>query len=224
LGGTIAAAAAGLAVMGAGWYVALAEIGPDSAIILGLLYGVFLFPRFIQPRTQPARRWVRISAVSCSTAIFLYWIASPFLPKKPVAEVSYDLRRITAGEKPIVASAGETSGISDEIAALKLHGNAHGGIGGSAGPGQGVPRVDVELIALEPITKEVQLAIPETGYVLYVLRGGGWTAYPSIRKRDKRTLTIEPGTDPHYDGGRLKLGKETDFHSFTWYPVIPKGQ
>ena len=35
---------------------------------------------------------------------------------------------------------------------------------------------------------------------------------------------IEPGNDPHYEGGRLRLGKEPDFQSFTWYPVIPKVQ
>ncbi len=224
LGGAIAAAAAGLAVMAAGWYLALAEIGPDSAIILGLLYGVFLFPRFIQPRTQPVRMWIRISLVSCSAAIFLYWIASPFLPKKPIPGVSYDLIRVTDGQKPIVVSANEGRGISDEIAALKLRGDVHGGIGSLSSSGQGVPHIDVELIALEPITKEAQLAIPETGYALYVLRNGLWTAYPSILKKDRRTLTIEPGADPLYDGGRLRLGKEKDFHSFTWYPVIPKGQ
>ncbi len=101
----------------------------------------------------------------------------------------------------------------------------HGGIGGSfSSSGQGVPHIDVELIALEPITKEAHLAIPETGYALYVLRNGVWTAHPSILKKDRRTLTIEPGIDPHYDGGRLKLGKDRNFYSFTWYPVIPKGQ
>jgi hypothetical protein len=224
LGGAIAAAAAGLAVMGAGWYFALAEIGPDSAIILGLLYGVFLFPRFVQPRTQPVKMWIRISIVSCSAAIFLYWIVSPLLPKKPAPVVSYYLMRVTAGEKPIVASADARRGISDEIAALKLRGDTHGGIGSSSGYGQDAPHIDVELIALEPITKEAQLAIPETGYALYVLRNGVWTAHPSILKKDRQTLTIEPGTDSHFDGGRLRFGKETDFHSFTWYPVIPKGQ
>lgn len=146
-----------------------------------------------------------------------------FPAKKPVPDVSYDLMRVTAGEKPIVASADERRGISDEIATLKLRGDAHGGIGGSSGSGQGVPHIDVELIAFEPITKEAQLAIPEAGYALYVLRNGVWTAHPSILKKDRRMLTIEPGTDPHYDGGRLRLGKETNFHSFTWYPVIPKG-
>jgi hypothetical protein len=210
--------------MGAGWYFALAEIGPDSAIILGLLYGIFLFPSFIQSRTQPVRMWIRISVVSCSVAIFLYWIASPFLPKKPVPDVSFDLMRVTSGEKAIVASADERGVISHEIVALKLRGDVHGGIRGFSGSGQSVPRIDVELIALEPITKEAQLAIPETGCALYVLRDGVWTAHPAILKKDRRTLTIEPGTDPHYDGGRLKLGKEPDFQSFTWYPVIPRGQ
>jgi hypothetical protein len=46
-----------------------------------------------------------------------------------------------------------------------------------------VPHIDVELIAFEPITKEAQLAIPETGYALYVLRNGEWTAHPSFLKK-----------------------------------------
>jgi hypothetical protein len=210
--------------MAAGWYLALAEIGPDSAIIIGLLYGVFLFPRFIQPRSHPVSMWIRISVVACSAAIFLYWIASPLLPKKPVPDVSYDLIRVTEGEKGVVVSADKRRGISDEIASLKLRGDVHGGVGGSSGSGQSVQPIDVELIALEPITKDTQLAIPETGHALYVLKNGVWTAHPSIMKKDGRTLTIGPGTDPHYDGGRLRFGKEADFHSFTWYPVIPKGQ
>jgi hypothetical protein len=57
VGGVIAAAAAGLAVMAAGWYLALAAIGPDAAIVLGLLYGVFLFPRFIESRSRPMPVW-----------------------------------------------------------------------------------------------------------------------------------------------------------------------
>gem|GEM_PF-6205860 len=87
-----------------------------------------------------------------------------------------------------------------------------------------MPQIDVEIIALEPITKEAKLAIPQSGSVVYVLKDGVWTAHPSFSKRDGRTLTIEPGTDARFDGGRLKSGGETDFEAFTWYPVIPKGQ
>ena len=50
VGAVIAAPAAGLAVASAGWYMALAAIGPDAAIVFGLLYGVFLFPCFIESR------------------------------------------------------------------------------------------------------------------------------------------------------------------------------
>jgi hypothetical protein len=107
---------------------------------------------------------------------------------------------------------------------LNLRGETHGGIGSVGSSGQDAPHIDMELIALEPITKKAQLAIPKTGYVVYVLKDGTWTAYPSIQKKDKRTITVEPGTDMKYDGGRLKLGKEPDFHTFTWYPVISAGQ
>jgi hypothetical protein len=97
-------------------------------------------------------------------------------------------------------------------------------VGGAVGSGQNVPDIFVELIALEPIKETAQLPIPKTGYVVYVLKGGAWTAHPSISEKDRRGLTIGPGTDSHFDGGRIKLDSEKDFHSFTWYPVISKGQ
>lgn len=225
LGGAIAAAAAGLAVMGAGWILALSSIGPDAAFVLGLLYGVFLFPRFIQPRTQPITTWMRISAVSCATALFLYWIASPFLSKRPVPDVNYDLIRVTPGEKAVTATAFLGSEFAAGLAVLDLRGDTHGGIGGGGGgSGQNAPPIDIELIALEPIMKEARLAIPNTGNVIYVLKNGSWTAHPSVMQKDKRTLTVKPGTDPHYDGGRVKLGEQSNFRAFTWYPAIPKGQ
>jgi|GEM_PF-5879590 len=136
IGGLIAAPAAGLAVLSAGWYLALAEIGPDAAIAIGLLYGLFLFPRFIQPRVQPVFMWLRISSVACTTVLFLYWIVSPLLPKKPLPSVNYDLVRVTAGDKPVAATSYLGSEISRELSALNLHGETHGGIGGGADTGQ----------------------------------------------------------------------------------------
>jgi hypothetical protein len=224
IGGLIAALAAGLAVMAAGWYLALAEIGPDAAVVIGLLYGVFLFPRFIEPRAQLISMWMRIGTVTCTVALFLYWIVSPLLPKKPTPSVNFDLVRVTAGDKPVIAATFLGAGISNELASLNLRGETHGGIGGGGGTSQNTPDIEVELIALEPITKDAKLAIPESGYVVYVLKDGVWTAHPSISTRDGRTFTIEPGTDPHFDGGQLKSGDETDFEAFTWYPVIPRGQ
>lgn len=223
LGGVIAALAAGLAVLAGGWYFALAEIGPDAALILGLLYGVFLFPHFIQPRRKPFSMWIRVPVVTCAAAVFLYWIVSPLLPRRPIPNVRYELMRVTAGDDAVVAASDEGMGISNELAALKLHGQTHGGIRGLGGSSEG-SAIDVELIALEPISKVAKLAIPKAGYVVYVLRDGVWTAHPSIIEKDKRILTIEPGIDARYDGGRVKLGKEAKFNAFTWYPTIPRGR
>ena len=58
LGGIISALAAGLAVAAAGWYLALAQIGPDVAIVLGLIYGIFLFPRFVFLREPRLPVWL----------------------------------------------------------------------------------------------------------------------------------------------------------------------
>lgn len=223
LGGVIAAASASLAVAGAGWYLALAAIGPDAAIVLGLFYGVFLFPRFVKPRSVPIAMWVRISAVTCATALFVYWIVFPFLPHEHPAAIDYDLVRVTPGQKAVTSTSLLGKDIAADLALLHLQGDIHGGIGGAAASDQNTPSIEMELIALEPITKDAKLAIPKTGHVIYILQNGEWTAHPSIGQKDKRTFALGPGTDPRYDGGRMKLSGE-DFHSFTWYPVIPKGK
>jgi hypothetical protein len=225
LGGAIAAPAAGLAVTAAGWYFALAAIGPDAAIVLGLIYGVFLFPRFIESRPRPMPVWARITVVCCATALFSYWIISPFLPHEPLPPINYDLVRVTPGEKAVTSTSFVGSEIATELAAMNLRGNVHGGIGGGGGgSGQNAPPIDMELIALEPITSEAKLVIPKSGHVIYVLKNGTWTAHPSIVQKDKRTLTLEPGTDPRFDGGRVKLSEQKQFQAFMWYPGIPKGQ
>ncbi len=86
IGGLVAAVAAGLAVLGAGWMLALAAIGPDSALILGLLYGVFLFPRFIQPSPRPLPTWIRFSSVTFTTLLFLYWLVFSVLAEDAYPE------------------------------------------------------------------------------------------------------------------------------------------
>ncbi len=161
LGGTVAAVTAGLGVLGAGWILALAEIGPDSALILGLLYGVFLFPRFIEPRPRPLPTWIRFSSVTFATLLFLYWLLFPLLPKTPAPSINYDLVRITSGDKAVVANEFLGKDISIGMAALNLRGQTHGGIGGlAANSGKDAPTIDVELIALEAITKEARLQFP----------------------------------------------------------------
>ena len=82
----------------------------------------------------------------------------------------------------------------------------------------------MDLIALEPIGTISKLDIPKSGYVVYVLQGGKWTANPSFSKKDGRQFTIGPGNDLRFDGGKVKFGNDKEFKSFTWYPTIPKGQ
>jgi hypothetical protein len=224
LGGVIGAAAAGLAVAGAGWYLALAAIGPDAALVLGLIYGIFLFPRFIEPRLQPIAIWIRICMVSCAVGLFIFWIVSPWLPRQPIPGIDYEVMRVTPGDKTVTSTPFLGAQVQAALATLNLRGDSHGGVaGGISGSDQGAPSIDIELIALEPIARRVTLALPKKGYAIYVLKGGVWTAHPSITQKDKRTLVLEPGTDNRFDGVRVKFSNE-DFQAFTWYPVISKGQ
>jgi hypothetical protein len=222
LGGIIAALAAGLAVAGAGWYFALAAIGPDTAIVIGLLYGVFLFPRFVHRNEIRSQLWLRVIVVIFATGLFLFWIARPFLPRKPIPSVALQIDRLTPSDKPFAMSDDRFLGpeISSEVASLNLSGELHGGIG-QAGGGNSQQTVSVLLIALEPITQQYKLDIPETGYVVYLLKNHVWTAHPGFQKKDKRSVILKPGVDPHCEGGEFKFGDAKEFSRFTWYPTIP---
>ncbi len=223
LGGMVCAVAAGLAVLGAGWYFALAVIGLDAAILLGLIYGALLFPSFVRPLPQPLPWWARIGATTVATLLLLYWMASPLLPKAPVPAVRYEVMRVASGDQAVNVSPSLGPEISRDLAALNLRGQLRGGASGYLNAtGRAVPEIDVALIALEAIATERRLPIPAKGHVIYVLKDGEWTAHPSISKKDKRTLTIMPGADAKYDGGQLKTSRESEWTAFTWYPVIPR--
>jgi hypothetical protein len=175
------------AVAAAGWYLALAAIGPYSALALGLLYGIFIFPRFVRLRTPPTSPWIRIGTAACASVLFLGWIFAPLIPQKPVPSVRFDLIRVTPGESPVREQWFESKDVAAEVAVLHITGEPHGGIrGGGVASGEGAPEIDVTLIALEPISATSALEIPKSGYVVYVLKGGKWTANPSFGKKDGR--------------------------------------
>jgi hypothetical protein len=224
IGGFIAAIAAMFAVAAAGWYLALAAIGPYSALALGLLYGIFIFPRFVRLRTPPTSPWIRIGTAACASVLFLGWIFAPLIPQKPVPSVRFDLIRVTPGESPVKEQWFESKDVAAEVAVLHITGEPHGGIGGGASASQGAPEIDVGLIALEPIRTMSKLDIPNSGCVVYVLKGGKWIANPSFSKKDGRKFTVAPGNDLRFDGGQIKFGNDKEFKPFTWYPTIPKGQ
>jgi MFS family permease len=222
IGGVVGAGSAGLAVAGAGWYVALAELGPDVAIGIGFVYGIFFFSRFVHSGGWRLPIWIRIFSISGSFALFVFWIVSPFLPRKPVHPLSVQLNRLTPGDSAYLIKDERPLGadISRQVALLGLRGDIHGGSGSFAGGGNSEQPTDVLLIATEPISQTYRLAIPNEGYAVYLLKDHQWTVYPAIKATDKRQILIEPGVDRVFEGGRLRISDEKDFSSFTWYPTI----
>lgn len=224
LGGVFSLLSAGLAVMGAGWYIALSSLGAYASLLFGLIYGVFVFPVFTRPWRMHVRPWIKVSAVLVTIAAFSFWLVSPFLPKTPQPGIQYDVVRVTPSEKPLQVSSFLGDTVLQGIQQLKIRGDVHGGIGGSvSGTDSQDSKIDVELIALEPIKKKARLAIPKSGYVIYTLQKGIWTPHPQFQDKDGRQLTIEPGTNAQHDGGKMTIDKAPGTSDFTWYPVISKG-
>jgi hypothetical protein len=221
-GGIIGALSALIAITGAGWYLAIAPIVPEIAAFLGLVYGVLLFPQFVAPRQPPPTMRIRAAITALALLTFLALIVWPLLPRAPQPGLAYSLIRVTPGPEPLEPLWQDTPSLAAQMKSLRLAGEPHSGISGTPGSESNVRHV--ELVVLEPIAKPVTLPISKTGDMLYVLRSGVWTAYPAIESRGGASIILRPGSDADFDGAQLKLDGERDFHAFTWYPTIPKGQ
>jgi len=220
LGGLTAALAAAFAIAGFGWYLALAAIGHNSALVIGLLYGVFVFPRFVASREQKLPRWIRVLAISTASSLFMLWIVWPLLPRKPVPGIAVLINRVTPGQLPVDWHPSEyfRAETWDELSKLHLAGGLHGGVQSVMfGEGQ---EIEVAVITLQPIDREYRVPIPPSGHVVYVLHDGRLEPHPAFTKKDKRTVVLKPGVDSKWDGGQISLGH--DFSAFTWSPTIPR--
>jgi hypothetical protein len=221
IGGLVSFLAAGLAVLGAGWYIALAPIGSYAAATMGLLYGIFLFPKYLHPRTKELAVLWRYSLTAVASLVVVGWILFPLFPRKPIPGINYQLDRLVSTEEPMAIAVPSWLGteIPIEASKLGLRGTLHGGIGGASSDSSSI---NVLLIALEPIRQEYSLELPAQGYVVYTLQNGSWTPHPALIKKDKRRLRILPGLDPKFEGGRTQIGDSSDPTPFTWYPTIPR--
>jgi hypothetical protein len=207
--------------LGAGWYIALAPIGSYAAATVGLLYGVFLFPKILNPRTKELAILWRYSLTALASLVVVGWILFPLFPRKPIPGINYQLDRLVSSSEPAEITVPLWLGteIPIEASKLGLHGALHGGIGGGSSDSSSI---NVLLIALEPIRQEYSLELPAQGYVVYTLQNGSWTPHPALTKKDKRRLHVLPGLDPKFEGGRTQIGYSFDPTPFTWYPTIPR--
>jgi hypothetical protein len=69
------------------------------------------------------------------------------LGTKHIPDVNYNLVRVTAGDKAVVAASYQGPKLSDELATFNLRGATHSGIGGAGSSGQDAPHIDVERVA-----------------------------------------------------------------------------
>jgi len=62
LGAVLAGCAAALATAAAGWYIALGQIGPPLGLLCGVIWGIFVLPRFVSSRKAALPLWLRVTA------------------------------------------------------------------------------------------------------------------------------------------------------------------
>lgn len=230
IGGVLGVAMSWIGVAAAGWYIALSPVGPESAAIAGLIYGVAFFPRLVVPREKRPPLLIRVISAIVLPALVLLWVIWPLLPKTPIPRLSYSVVRITPGPRSVVEQLqpGDRQVIGAFLEPLHLTGEMHGGIGGTASGDDKVPSIQANFYLMEPIKVEVDLPMPKTGAVVYVLQSGHWSSEPSNFVHGKQILHIRPlqshmGREGMNEGAEVRLSDEK-FYPFHFYPVIPDKQ
>ncbi len=222
LGGLFAAALGLLGIASAGWYIAISSVGVYGGGVVGLLYGVFLLPRFAAIREQQ-RRWWQWVAIGSATLLLGAGIVYPLIPDRNAQQLEVSVMRLVPGPEDLP---GENSGLSatevSVLHSLGLRGELHGGIQSFSGGGDKKARALI--VVRGPISSKVTLREPKAADVVYVQDGEHWKMYPAnaptIRKMI--TLTDAPG---EYEG--LIFAVEPvigEPKAFTWYPPIKREQ
>ena len=98
LGGLFAAALGLLGIASAGWYIAISAVGGFGGGVIGLVYGVFLLPRFAVIREQQ-RRWWQWVAIGCATLLLGAGIVYPLLPDRNALQLEVSVMRLVPGQE-----------------------------------------------------------------------------------------------------------------------------
>jgi hypothetical protein len=206
-----------IAVVGAGWYIAIAATPVYAAGVFGLLFGILLFPRWsIGKADRAAPRTVNWLASGALTALAIGAIYLRFLAPHYSQELILDFVRIDPGEQPLASSL-EHSNLSESEKVLLTEmfpvGVARFGMSASVGGGRG-PQARMVVVFTGPLSTRTSLREPKGGGLVYVQSGSTWKRYPEQGPLLSDVVEFWPSASVGKITVKYSAGEPTDFGFF----------
>jgi hypothetical protein len=238
LGAVLAGCAAALATAAAGWYIALGEIGAALGLLCGVVWGVFVLPRFVGSRETVSALWLRITAGTLGVGVFLYWTISPLIPDRDAQSLRVEVVRIVPGEQSLTSGfqqipatertnnmVGFGGNLTEEDATLLnksgVRGRLYGGLSTELSVGGATREARALIVVTEPLERPVLLRQPKAARVIYLERRGEWTMIPPDAPTIRKKIRLTPVQG---DATKIKAiidsQASNDGTTFSWYPAM----
>jgi hypothetical protein len=218
-GGLFAGVAALVGVLAAGWYIAISQSPVLAGGIAGVIYGVFLLPRFSNSSSIDRRTCRHRATIATTIIAFGAIVFYPLLPKQSEQSLEVHYVRVVPGPGDLTADPGAGALTPDELKFLKslaLTGRLQFGISeyrnGSPTEARAV------IVFTGELRSRVELRQPLKTHVIYVQQGDGWKMYPSNATTMRNKIRFWPSTT---DSSKIEVQSDPAMgqpNSFSWYP------
>jgi hypothetical protein len=239
-GALLAGSAALLATASAGWYIALGGVGSALGGLCGVLWGTFVFQRFLSTKPAKSRMWLRISASVIACGIFLYWTVSPFIPDRDAQSMHVDVVRIvpgndaiTSGSQPIpVPERPQNQGMvgfgtslspndANLLNGVGVKGRIYQGVSEGTSVGGATKEARVLIVVTEPLESTIVFREPRAVNVTYIENHGKWSMIPAEAPTVRNEITLSPDrSDPRKIHLVIEPTSNKDGSAFSWYPAM----
>jgi hypothetical protein len=220
-GAVFSGLAAFVAVMAAGWYIAISQYPAIAGALSGMIYGAVLLPRFSGASPSGATNWKNwagiVATILACGAIVVY----PLLPKEKEQSLEVLYVRLVPGPEDLASDPKPSRLTPDELKLLKslgLTGTIRFGMGQIHGSTPTEARTVI--VFTGELHSRAELREPSRTHVLYVQQGDAWTMYPPKAQTIRNKIKFWPSSQ---DASKIEAQSDPALGhpiSFSWYPPL----
>jgi hypothetical protein len=220
-GGLFAGIASLIAVMAAGWYIAISQYPVYAGAVSGMIYGVVLLPRFSGAPRIDQTRWKRWTGTAVTIVACGMFVAYPLLPQKAEQSLEVVYVRVVPGPGELPANAGAGNLTQDELKFLNSHGLTGTLLFGMSDYRGSTPtEARAVIVFTGELHSRAELREPSGTNVIYIQQGDGWKMYPANAPTNRRKIEFWPSTTHPTEIEVQSDPSIGDPTSFSWYPPL----
>jgi hypothetical protein len=206
-GAVFSAVAALIAVLAAGWYIAISQSAALAGALSGMIYGAVLLPRFSGAPRNGRNNWKHWVGIASTIIVCGAIVGHPLLPREKVQSLEVLYVRIIPGPDDLTVNAKPVGLTPDELGLLQslgLRGTLRFGLEQVSGNSPVEARTVI--VFTGELHSRTELRQPLKTHIVYIEQGDKWNMYPpnapTIRKKIKfwpssaDATKIETQSDP----------------------------